>query len=395
MKFPGSVTVNTCEQFLSRLDANLSESLVFPVKTMSPTFSGTASAIQAINTWARKSQKKELLLTSSSKYDVSDWFNEIPHKFVAAMYSTKISVLGEEENDLRPKLYDSAKNLIEAQGKSLYGQMRGGLCWFAFVDHSSKAFDPNFYRLYADGSAEPKQLDQFKAVIAQMVEKSMSVVGGAKPLSGSALNSLGRVFYELFLNTHEHGTRDQLRSKRLRSSVRVLYTRASNLGSEGGEKIIENQTVLNNYLKSLKEAGSSQKRLFVEIGIIDSGLGYCGRWLADQEINQNSENLSIEEEYKFFKQCFQFRRTSTSIDSKGVGLPVVMNRLTELKALIKIRSGRLSLYRNFVSFPFNNVSDECNFFDWLSGESAEEKITSMAESAGVSITLLIPLEVKE
>ncbi len=364
-----------------------------PVQTSALAFGGLASSIQAINTWMRNTKERVIFLRESNKQDVLSDVTERPHKFVAAMCATSIAISGRPENDLRRTINLQAKNAIEGQGKSPFGQQRGGLCWFGFIDHSSKAFDRNFYIERQGGSIEPRQPEQIRAVIKEMVDRSMAVAGGAKPLSGETLEYIGRIFFELFLNTHEHGTRGAVRADWLRPGVRVLYAQGVNLSQKGSDNITERQPVLHQYVESTDPQGMHEKKRFVEIGIVDSGLGYCGRWQADHPTSKSSSELSLENEYQLFRKCFQFRQTSTRRDSKGNGLPVVMDRLTKLGGFIRIRSGRLALYRNFIDAPYE-ATDQCRFYDWCSQESGEVNLTRMAPCAGVAITLLIPLEAK-
>lgn len=393
MNFPKTITIEACEQFIAQLRNDPDQLLQLPVDTSAPAFGGLASAIQAANTWVRNTELRKVLLRQSTSRDVLADINERPHKFSAAMCATSIATVDKPDSDLRRDVNLKAKLAIEQQGKSPYVQQRGGLCWFAFVDHSSKAFDRNFYMEKPSSNAEPRQSDQIKAIIKAMVDKSMGVAGGANPLSGDALEWVGRIFFELFLNTHEHGSRGAARTDWLRPGVRILYTQGVNLSQEGSANVTAKQPALHQYLKSAEIHGMQGNKRFVELGIVDSGLGFCGRWLADHREQILSSDLTVDEEYQIFKKCFRFRQTSTHLDNKGHGLPVVMDRLTKLGGFIRIRSGRLALYRNFMDSPYHS-NDECGFYDWLSGNPAEGGITEMALCAGVSITLLIPLEAK-
>jgi len=395
MDFPKSVTIDACEKFLVKLVANQdNKPLVIPVGTSRYAFGGLASAIQAVNTWARKQDLRVLALRQSDGKSEVEELIKRPHKFSAAMFSKSITLVGTPDIDLRAQVNAAAKLSIEHQAASKYGQQRGGLCWFAFVDHSSKGFDRNFYIEKSGLKPEPRQPAQFQAVIKAMVDKSMAVPGGAKPMERDSLEKLGWLFYELFLNTHEHGARDFLRSDWLRPGVRIIYTQGLNLSEEGVQGIADKQPILSAYLDSVaKKCGMDNQQRFVEIGIVDSGLGYCNRWLADRQANGVQQKVHIAEEYGIFKKCFTFRQTSTGKDSKGHGLPTVMDRLTKLDGFMRIRSGRLSLYRDFVASPY--VSDDaCVFSDWNTGQSAEIKQTSMSPVAGAAISLLIPMEAK-
>ncbi|MBE7563901.1 hypothetical protein H7F10_13305 [Acidithiobacillus sp. HP-6] len=392
--FPKSLTINACEEFLEKLERTKGDTLLLPVGTSAYAFGGLAAAIQAANTWARKSSTRTLQLRQSEKYNEIDELISKPHKFSAAMLAKQIAFVNDQNVDIRSKVYAAAKTAIEAQAKQKYGQHYGRLCWFAFVDHSSKGFDDNFYIDGPNMKSELRQPAQITAVIEAMVEESLMMSGGAKRLGQNTLNYLGRIFYELFINTHEHGTRGLTRSEWLKPGMRVIYTQGINMNEEGIKGFIKKQPVLSTYLNKINGiTGVRRQRRFMEISIVDSGLGYCGRWLADHCCDTNQPIL-ISDEYKTFKKCFSFRQTSTSQNNKGNGLPAVMERLTKLNAFMRIRSGRLALYRDFVTSPYQK-NDTCAFSDWNSRDSAENNPSQMSPVAGVSITLLIPMEAKQ
>ena len=396
MSFPKSLTIVACEELIKSINNESDgDALLLPVETTKYAFGGLASAIQAAITWGRKSNNRKLMLRESQKSH-ADQIEEVinrPHKFTAAMLAKTVLTENTEVTDLRTQVNLAAKGAIEHQAKSIYGQHHGRLCWFAFVDHSSKGFDRNFYIDGPEKKPEPRQPAQIQAIIRAMVDKSSLVAGGGKPLDSDDIDHLGRIFYELFLNTHEHGSRGNTRSEWLKPGMRMIYTNAINLTEEGVEGTLRGEPVLTNYL-AVQDTNSGNNNRFIEISIIDSGLGYCGRWLADYgEINK-IDDLTIEEEYAIFKKCFTFRQTSSFKDNKGHGLPVVMDRLTKLKGFIRIRSGRLALFRDFISSPYKN-EDECGFSDWNTMKTANQNLTEMSKADGVAITLLIPLESKK
>lgn len=389
--FPKSISIETCEELLDNITKhNTDDALLLPVETAKYAFGGLATAIQAAITWGRKSSSKKLLLRESNKsVDQMDEIINRPHKFTAAMFSKSISFQNSSDNELRTQVNLRAKDAIDKQARSRYGQYHGSLCWFAFVDHSSKGFDRNFYIDGFELKPEPRNPAQIKAVIHAMIEKSLLVTGGGKLPDNEDMEHLGRIFYELFLNTHEHGTRGHSRSEWLKPAIRLIYTNGINLTNEGVQGTLQGEPVLSNYLA----AQDNDKKRFIEISIIDSGLGYAERWRADCP-DSDINDLTLNNEYEIFKKCFSFRQTSTLKDNKGHGLPVVMDRLTRLKGFIRIRSGRLALYRDFISNPYES-QDNCEFSDWNTRKNAKDELTEMSRVSGVSITLLIPLEPKK
>jgi len=391
--FPKSITIEACEKFVERLNSN-SGPLQLPVDTTAPAFGGLASAIQAVNTWARTNEIPQIECRSSKAMDVIGDVIARPHKFSATMMARSIVLDNAPTQEIRPQINALAKQAIEAQSQCQYGQQRGGLCWFTFVDHSSKGFDPNFYIEESNSKPAPRQTAQFEAIIKAMAEKAISIPGGAKVPVNNDMDYLGRIFYELFLNTHEHGSRGEARSEWLKPGVRIIYAQGINLTEAGEKGITQQQPMLSEYVGSLEnKSGIQGNRRFLELAMVDSGLGYCGRWLADHPSDAATGELSVQDEYGIFRQCFTFRQTSTSRDNKGNGLPVVMDRLTKLNGFMRVRSGRLSLYRDFVASPYTS-QDTCEFFDWSTRNLASESISEMSKVAGVAISLLIPLEAK-
>lgn len=395
INFPKSLTIDACEEVIKSIDESGSdEDLLLPVDTAKSAFGGLACAIQAVNSWGRKSKDRRLVLKETKETEIEriDEIIKRPHKLAAAMWAKSIFDGDFQSAELRGKINSAAKEAIEKQGASPIGQHLGRLCWFAFIDHSTKGFDRSFYIERPNSKHEPRQDLQIQSVIRSMFDKSLLVAGGGKPISGDDLNYLGRLFLELFLNTHEHGSRGMVRDEWIRPGIRTIYTNGINLTEEGTDGTLKGEQALTRYLEA-QDSNSENMRRFVELSIVDSGLGYCGRWLADHPEMGSGNDLTIAQEYSIFKKCFTFRQTSSGRDEKGHGLPIVMDRLTKLKGFMRVRSGRLALYRDFISSPYSE-NDSCDFLDWASHAFAGEHQTVMPHAEGVAITLLIPLEAK-
>ncbi|QJP09974.1 hypothetical protein [Pseudomonas multiresinivorans] len=392
LSFPTDLTIDSCEEFMSKLDGgNPEEPLYLPMESNNSHFGGIAAAIQAVNTWGRLRRNRQLVVggkSQSSEEQVRDSVSK-PHRLCASMWGQIISDSA-GSIDLRPQINEAASKVVAEQGKSKFGQQRGPLCWFSFVDHSTKGFDKNFYIHPKNEKPQPRQMAQIETVICSMVERSIDVMGGAKRLSQDSTAHLGRMFFELFMNSHEHGSRSAPRTEWIKPGQRVIYTNGINLSKSAMDKRTHDERGLSLYLKSFE--GLADRGRFIEISIVDSGYGYYKRWCTDKSESFNDGDVG--HEYLILKKCFTARQTSTESSSKGHGLPVVMDRLTKLKGFIRVRSGRLSLYRDFVAQPY--VSDDpCEFFDWVTESPAQTQITSMQPVAGASVTLLIPLEAKQ
>jgi hypothetical protein len=294
--------------------------------------------------------------------------------------------LSESKADIRREVNVLAKTAIQQQWANPFGQHFGRVCWFAFVDHSTMGFDPHFYLGVREKKPQPRSLMQISSVIKAMLEKSILVAGGGQSLAATNIDHVGRIFYELFLNTHEHGSRGKNREDWIKPGIRLIYTNGINLGGRGVERQVGDDLALDTFAARVP----SQHR-YIEISMIDSGFGYVGRWLADHPNEPPVQ--SIAEEYALFKRCFSFRQSSSGEPQKGNGLPVVMELLTALRGFLRVRSGRLSLYRDFVANPYQE-SDSCDLFDGATAAAASAGVTKFASVEGVAITFLIPLEAK-
>ncbi|WP_345853128.1 hypothetical protein [Shewanella algae] len=391
---PASLTIEKIEDFISRIcEGQSNQELALPISSKDLAFGGYAAAIQAVNTWARFNEKRELVIKASSAEIEEQLANIVksPHKFTAAMMA-KTAILNVDHNsNVKKEVNSLAKAAIENQPENSYGQHHGRLCWYSFVDHSTKGFDRNFYLSSPTQHATPQSLEQITNIISSMVKKSSTVAGGGVLPKADSVSELGRMFFELFVNTHEHGSRDKNRNAWLKPATRLIYTYGINLTDDAVSNSINNDEALQGYLFALKNTNRSTNR-FIEISIIDAGLGYCGRWLADNPKDGVVEQISISEEYGILKKCFKFRSTSSNSLVKGNGLPAVMENLTHLNGFMRVRSNRLALYRDFVRQPFvGQVADTYEFMDWDSQRYCTEHITQKANATGVSITILIPL----
>lgn len=75
-------------------------------------------------------------------------------------------------------------------------------------------------------------------------------------------------------------------------------------------------------------------------------------------------------------------------------MPAVMDNLTKLNGFIRIRSGRLALYCDFIQQPFKD-DDACHFNNWTRQVSAEDSLVTLSKVSGVAISIMVPLEAKQ
>src|SRR6185369_9936312 len=133
---------------------------------------------------------------------------------------------------------------------------------------------------------------------------------------------------------------------------------------------------------------------FFELSIFDSGPGLALRWLG----RPLGPDERIEDEYTAVMACLHKHGTSSAHTHRGIGLHSVMRTLSERKGFLKIRTGRLSVYRDFVSDPYVGQEEEVSdgekeksttyMLDWHSKTS---RLNTMPRAEGTLVTMFIPL----
>ncbi|MES2206707.1 MAG: hypothetical protein V4525_07920 [Pseudomonadota bacterium] len=187
---------------------------------------------------------------------------------------------------------------------------------------------------------------------------------------------------ELFENTQEHAVQDH---KGVPYITHVEGLIASWLNMEESEYASDFQghEKLKDFWEREAEQSSSSRgsekslRCF-QLSFFDSGPGFASRITGCK-----STELERDEERKNLISCLQKNFTTKRQIGAGQGLPGVLVSLKEIGGLIRIRSGRYSIFN---CFKFNEDEDIFSFNDWT-----EEPLDTVA---GVVISLIIPLRRK-
>jgi hypothetical protein len=204
-------------------------------------------------------------------------------------------------------------------------------------------------------------------------------------ISIATRRGLGVLLYELIKNTNDWGRTD-LGNAPLRPSLRgILFTRfnmliSGALASAGGNAQLESFV---NHMGNQSKDGYVR---FLELSIFDSGPGLAARWL-NRVMNAD---VPLSDELEACFACLSKHRTTSGASTRGLGLYDVMKTLQDLRAYVRLRTGRLALCRNFVDAPLQH-SEQINgpeLYDWTNESSVP---TSMAPTEGTLFSIVIPL----
>jgi hypothetical protein len=177
----------------------------------------------------------------------------------------------------------------------------------------------------------------------------------------------------------QHGDRWPTPKEMLANDRRWPVTKQIISFKSGVERALEVKTIT-----------AGRRWRFLELSVFDSGPGLARRWLSGHPKGAaDPANPTPEEEYRACVECFVRWNSSTRAGHKGAGLHEVMRTLSRLGAFFRVRTGRLSLYRDFVERPYTGAAGEdSSLADWTSRSAS---LHALAVVEGALYTMLIPI----
>lgn len=270
------------------------------------------------------------------------------------------------------------KKIQQRLDKSLFEKMHR-VQLFA-VDHSVKkyAFPSCFY--FPEGTNIVNSTDFYSGLLNRIVHRYYPKT----KITMDEINSLSLALHELIENTEQHGKRE-FNTGLVARSVRGLiidYKRINK--SQEIEALSGLNTPIASYLNTIK--GAKGVLHLLEISIFDSGEGIF------KTFNYNSKDSNdIKEEVRVIENSFSKGITSKSEpQGYGRGLHNVRTILDKRGGFLSLRTGRVSLYRNFSSNKLEeNAQTPLSLYDETTKSRSE--YIKMAHAEGLAISILVPL----
>jgi len=203
------------------------------------------------------------------------------------------------------------------------------------------------------------------------------------------IQTIGLLIRELFENTNDHATSDEYGKK--------YYWEYPNVRCISAKYITFNPNDTNSvsalsdtphrlfYQKALLNYTATKIIGFLEVTVIDSGPGIAKRWLSHVSPRGKIENISIDLEEKLVREAFELGKTTKNISGTGIGLDTVIKSLVKLKALLRLRTGRLCLYQSFSG----------NSKQVFAPSHLHKDRKELPKVVGTSFSILIPLSSKK
>jgi hypothetical protein len=378
-------SVNVVESYLLKLERHGAGNLALPSKKIrSAGLGGEAALIQFLLSWARQSPGGiiKVPVSLADDADVAHSLKHLSHRAYSfvGMLSAADVVAEDGVTSIREKTNLACSRRVDELSINLARAKFGHRTFLPCVDHSTKAFIPAYY--FPDGRLRNRQ--EFTELADELLS-SRAEAFAQNSIAEATRRGLGLMLHELVKNTHDWG-RTGTDNVRLRPSIRgLLFTRqspnkAGALGFSGG-----NQSLLQ-YIREVASKSPDDYVRLLELSIFDSGPGLASRWLS----RQVNDQLPLQDEAKACFDCLRKHQTTSGASNRGMGLYDVMKILQDLRAYIRIRTGRLAMYRDFLANPLEQKESTAGpiLFDW---KTCKTDFSKMAPVAGTLFTIVIPV----
>lgn len=384
-KLKSDSTIPVVEEYLERIASSSQQKVLLPAQRIKAAGMGGESAlIQFLITWARNNPNGEVI-TPLQLGDSENEAHSLKHlasraySFVAMLVAHDV-LAADGSTSIRTRTNHACSLRVDEMAKGLQKAAFGHRTFLACVDHSTKAYIPAFY--FSDGTLRNRS--EFTSLAEELL-MSRAAAFTRQSIHPATRRGLGLILYELIKNTHDWG-RTSVDNAPLRPSVRgVLFTRL-NVNLKGAIASAGGSPALESYVTSLGQRSRDEYVRFLELSVFDSGPGLASRWLS----KPLTDDVTAVDELAACFSCLRKHKTTSGAANRGLGLYDVMRTLDELHAFMRLRTGRLALFRDFVASPLQ-ADEQANgptLFDW---HSASTVPTRLPQSTGTLFTIVIPL----
>lgn len=393
MKLPTSII--EIENFLTALSSpeNESDLELMSILKSSPFPLEDISRAQALNTWLAASAPDRCRIDYKNTPENNDAFKNISSTALGLITIARARNCFDKEHQ---------RNLLGVRNE-YFEQMHN---WpdLAVSDQTLMLCDDSYSKGLPwplhDRNGSLRNDSYFEGFVPRLVASVMrsEELRGVITRQASLLTTL---VFELVKNTQDHALFNAT-GQGIPDSARLLLVRFYDLASL---EIPKNESEDDNpiplephvaYLKALKDRPTTgllattkkQFRGVLEFSVLDSGPGFVGRKL--QRDIGSDEDIGIE--YDAVLSCLRAGHSSARNPNRGLGLNDVLRALRAMNGFIRVRTNRISAYREFQIYRDAKDSEVTGVLhDWKKGYS--KKASKFAKVRGATVSVLVPVEV--
>lgn len=386
ISFKSDITLVEIENKYGELPINTAVDVRLPVHIKhGGTFGITSAIVQFIATWARNNSNGRLMPYGANSGVES--FAELLHQPHGLIASYLAPILMDPKKTILTKqmVLSQAAPYIEAMQSSRFRDtMNGrGAILACFAGAKNEFILPLYERKNLEGLRGAADFENLTRKLIEVCDPSV-----LRNMPEAFIQSLGQLIRELFENTNDHASSDEIgRGYRWDyPNVRGVFAKYISFAPNSKDAIDAFDDIPHRlfFQKALLNYTASKTIDFLELSVVDSGPGIAKRWLAHVSPNASIDEVSIDDEEKLVRETFELGKTSKPINGTGVGLDTVIKSLVRLKALLRLRTGRLCLYQDFSSGAGAAFEPR----HWLNDRK------ELPRTVGTSFSILIPLSNK-
>lgn len=336
------------------------------------------SLLQLLMTWSQSQATPSLRVRGALKKDADGALDKVCDNVVGLAAATLSKTISSwDDHDIRSQAHAKASQqvdeMIEERAKFQRGSSFAVLCF----DGTSKPQPRNLY--YANGEVLSQR--DLKALFAKRLRLAETNRSRRTRIEDVATR-LGTILFETFRNTHQWA-RTTVDGVPIRRSVRGLlirrYRQHPASPGAGLEARHEQDAPMADFIaRHIDEAESGG---VLELSVFDGGPGLVRRCRDTNELS----SFSLTEERAACLACFDKHNTSSRMAHRGIGLYSSMRELDQLGGFLRLRTGRMSLYRDFHDVPFQEGAPT-SFSDWPLRDAQPN-----ADVAGTLLTFVLPI----
>jgi hypothetical protein len=392
---PSESTPASLEEVLKAVRSAPGQSLRLPIKVdRGGVFGFSGLAIQTALTWSRLHDGLRTLQLSPSYAEdpaTRDRFAASPLGMVSLYLADEVKSGGQTIK--RSEALSGVTPYVTAMQDLEYrSTVRGTGALLCCFQGARNEFLTALYSKKQRGTPKApavQSLSTLTVVLKKMLNAAHD--GLSHKLGDLHIESLSNLVYQLFNNADIH-TITNATGDIYANGVRGIEIRVHRFtGLEDIQEYFQGDAKLANYLmkvamqtpnRKLQENRDAPKRAstFVELSVFDSGPGLSLRWHSAKTGHTRYSDLSLEEELEGVRKCFELHSTTQGSGNVGDGLVIAMRSMRKLKALMALRTGRLSLLQDFSSKTHDGFDPRHRF----------SKTPLLSEIAGASYTICFP-----
>jgi len=372
-------SLNDIENSLRRIASNAGASLLVKKDYISKRKGAMhdASRLQMLTTWARSANEKCLHFSSENSKDkvLEELCDYAPG--IAALRLCEEVAIGDEKVRRRDALARAIKKMEASDRFKLGDMISGRVIDLVCVSGAKVQYLAPLFSSRSKNAV--KGLREMRDVIELIMHYISKIKKEDRIETYDRITQPLAIFIsELMKNTQEHATRDHSGSVYV-EHVEGMILSWDKMPEDLYKQDFEKDSRLLRFWEDDKFSyGSDGKRCLQcwQLSFFDTGPGFASR-ITGKALSC----LSVEEEREALLRCFKKNASTKPEVGAGNGLPGVLNALQGVGGLIKIRTGRMSIFNSF--FP-GEKHDIFDFVDWPN--EGEE----LAPAEGAVISILVP-----